>query len=101
MVVYRCADARGGGIGSTRGSPSESGTFHCRTRGGRIAIVLSLSIRSLLFRSWKTFPRFPAEGNFGSRVELVRNGIPFYCFAYVHNKMRVANASYLRITGTG
>ena len=36
--VSVCADARGGGIGSTRGSPSESGTFHCRTRGGRIAI---------------------------------------------------------------
>lgn len=73
IVVYRCADARGGGIGSTRGSPSESGTFHCRTRGGRIAIVLSLSIQLLLIRSWKTFSSFPAEGNFFGSVHRARN----------------------------
>lgn len=99
IVVHRCADARGGGIGSTRGSPSESGTFHCRTRGGRIAIVLSLSIQLLLIRSWKTFSSFPAEGNFvllrlgSSRAEhrsLSRDAL-----------IRTSNASYSRITGTG
>lgn len=62
--VSVCADARGGGIGSTRGSPSESGTFHCRTRGGRIAIVLSLSIQLPLIRRWKTFSSFPGRGKF-------------------------------------
>lgn len=55
VVVYQCADARGGGgIGSTRGSPSESGTFHCRTRGGRIAIDPVTSVSQL-----EKFPAFP------------------------------------------
>lgn len=100
--VSVCADARGGGIGSTRGSPSESGTFHCRTRGGRIAIVLSLSIQLPLIRRWKTFSSFPGRGKFrccsglgsSSRAEprsLSRDDA----------LIRSSNASYSRITGNG
>ena len=59
VVVYRCADARGGGIGSTRGSPSESGTFHCRTRGGRIAIVLVAIDPVTSVSQLEKFPVFP------------------------------------------